>query len=102
MYLFDLKISTLITIAPGCQDKINQCVNYLHKITVETQLQLMEREHTEGVLFHCGRLQTRLEFNTKRNGKNGSFFTLQTTQWLSTAAFFLLGDEVHYESPFNL
>ena len=36
MYLFDLKISTLITIAPGCQDKINQCVNYLHKITVET------------------------------------------------------------------
>ena len=62
----------------------------------------MEREHTEGVLFHCGRLQTGLEFNTKRNGKNGSFFTLQTTQWLSTAAFFLLGDEVHYESPFNL
>ena len=35
MYLFDLKMSTLITIVPDCQDKTNQCVNYLHKITVE-------------------------------------------------------------------
>ena len=58
----------------------------------------METKHTEGVLFHCGRLQTGLEFNAKRKGKNGNFFTLRTTQWLSTAAFFLHGDE----SPFNL
>lgn len=38
---------TLSIVAPGCQDKINQCVNYLNKITVEKQLQLMERKQIE-------------------------------------------------------
>lgn len=68
----------------------------------------MERKHTEGVLFHCGRLQTRLEFNTKRNGKNGNFFTLQIAQRLSTVPSFYLGMKyimnhlLTYEIPITL
>lgn len=46
--VFDLKICTFSTTAPGCQDRINQCINYANKIVVEKQLQLAERTYTEG------------------------------------------------------
>lgn len=65
--LFNLTVCTLSTIAPGCQDKINQCVNYSNKIIVEKQLQLMDGKQMEAVLFHHGRLPTRLAFDIKRN-----------------------------------
>ena len=63
MYLFDLKMCTLRSTALGCQDKTNQCVNYTNKIIVGKQWQLTEKARMEGVLFHCGRVQTGLDLH---------------------------------------
>lgn len=105
MYLFDLKICTLSTIASCCQDKINQRVNYLNKMIAEKQQQVMEKKPKGSRKYYSTVEDYKLDWThiQQEISKNGNFLTLPTTQLqLNTTDFFLPEDEANYDSALNI